>query len=105
MAPVGERDLGRETPGGYYRLAEPISDMAVEGTGDRNEEPLPDVDLPLLRECAGEQNCIGERRKKTGAIEHQANIEAASGRRQRAQAPRIVAPVMTYRRVKGLNRN
>jgi len=49
MAPVGERDLGRETPDGYYRLAEPISDMAVEGTGDRNEEPVPDVDLPLRR--------------------------------------------------------
>jgi hypothetical protein len=27
-------------PDGYYRLAKPISDMAVEDTGDRNEEPV-----------------------------------------------------------------
>ena len=27
-------------PDGYYRLAEPTSDAAVEDTGDQNEEPV-----------------------------------------------------------------
>src|SRR5215469_5715767 len=104
MAPVGERDLGRETPDGYYPSCRAYLRYGGRGYG-RSERGACPRRRSAASTGAGEQNCIGELRKKTGAIEHQANIEAASRRRQRAQAPRIVAPVMTYRRVKGLNRN